>query len=63
MTRDKMLKYVESLDSDTKKLFIIAESVIERLGDYDTLSEEFQIACSVWDVFSKRSEESAINDI
>lgn len=63
MTRDKLIAYVETLDHDAEKIFLLAESIIGRLGDYDTLSEEFQIACSVWDVFSKRSEESAINDI
>jgi hypothetical protein len=57
MTRDKLLKYVRSLDEETQRMFFLAEDVMNILCDHDTMCDEYQLAASVYDVFVKRAEE------
>ncbi len=51
--RPDLLRYLATLDADARKLFDLADDVAKCTED--TLSEEFQIAASVLDVFDKRA--------
>lgn len=56
MTRGELLKYVLSLDTDVQRFFFDADGIVSQ--SRDTLSEEFQIAASIVDVFVKRAKET-----
>ena len=53
MTRPELLAYVESLSPDARDLFRLADAMARDVED--TLSEEFQIAAAVLDVFRARA--------
>lgn len=55
MTRLDVLKYVESLEPEIKMLFHCADMYM--VASADTLSEEFQLAAAIENLFIERAKE------
>ncbi len=55
ITRDDVLAYVQGLEQGMRELWTIADA--HSLENEDTLSEEFQIAAAVVDIFWSRARE------
>jgi len=58
VTRDVLEKYVANLSREAQSLFRIANYIFNELGDYDTLCDEFQIACGVLDASDRQCKQS-----
>ncbi len=55
MTRLDLLRYINTLEEDARKLFLLANDMHKCIDD--TLSEEFQIAAGVLDVFDVKAKQ------
>lgn len=55
LTRPVLLKFVAELDGPLQRIFHLADRCV--IEARDTLSEEFQIAASVVDLFTERAKE------
>jgi hypothetical protein len=55
MIRPDLLRYIDTLDEDARKLFLLADNMHKCIED--TSSEEFQIWASVLDVFDERAKQ------
>jgi len=55
ITRSDVDKYLATLDKGTADLYKVAQDQAQTIND--TLTEEFQIACKIVDVFWSRVEQ------
>lgn len=55
MTRDDLLRYVSTLGPETQALFHQCDSLEKESSD--TLSEEYQIAAAILEIFNERAKD------
>ncbi len=53
MTRDHLLTYIGTLDKQLQEVFATVNSMVMQAPD--TLTEDYQMAATVWDAFERRA--------